>query len=393
MLFFSRVAARVALLFPLSLSAFTPPGDGLYAVFETSLGEFAAELYYEDVGYTVANFVGLAEGSRPWLDVETGVVRTDPYYDGIIFHRVIAGFMNQAGSPNGQGTDGPGYTIWDEIRVNRTHNKTGILSMAKTSAPNSGGSQFFVTTSTPTHLDGNHSVFGEVVEGMDIVTAINQTPTGANDRPITPVVIERLRIVRQGAAAEAFDVDDFLLPQLSAIPVEFDAAQTRLIFEREAAQTISFYTSTDLLSWTPAHQVAQGTLGPQVWEIGDRLTGSSLFISPSSLREPAFTDRRGRTLNLDLGGGTTIVVRFDDTSPSRGTFALTQNGQVTSGNLDSYQWRELASGAQVFIDYDTVIPMQVHLQTKGNSGAAQLRLLFSVNGSQDSNASATFLLE
>src|SRR5690606_34521679 len=139
---------------------------GIYAIFQTNRGEFTARLYHEQTPTTVANCVGLAEGSRPFIDPAQGLVQR-PFYDGLTFHRVIAGFMIQGGSPNGQGTDGPGYQFGNEFSTALLHNRAGILSMAN-AGPDTNGSQFFVTVAPTPHLDFKHSVFGEIVEGLDI---------------------------------------------------------------------------------------------------------------------------------------------------------------------------------------------------------------------------------
>jgi cyclophilin family peptidyl-prolyl cis-trans isomerase len=144
----------------------------------TSLGTIAFELFDEDAPETVANFRKLAG---------------DNFYDGIIFHRVISGFMVQGGCPEGTGTGGPGYTFADEINDHKV--VRGALAMAN-AGPNTNGSQFFiVTTEAAPWLDGKHTVFGQVTEGMDTVDAIEGVPTGANDRPVDPVVIESIDLV------------------------------------------------------------------------------------------------------------------------------------------------------------------------------------------------------
>jgi len=194
----------MVLLLGLGRAMAEPAADGLYAGFTTSMGEFWCRLEFDKVPRTVANFVSLAEGTRPWVDFQQPGIRQRPFYDGVKFHRVINDFMNQSGSPNGQGTDGPGYQFKDEFHSQLRHSKPGILSMAN-SGQNSNGSQFFVTVKPTPWLDDLHSVFGEVVEGYTVVQAINAVPTGAGDKPVTPVIIQTVRVLRLGAAAQAFD--------------------------------------------------------------------------------------------------------------------------------------------------------------------------------------------
>jgi peptidyl-prolyl cis-trans isomerase A (cyclophilin A) len=169
--------------------------SGTYAKFDTSEGSFKVRLFDKEAPNTVANFTQLAEGTKEWRDPATGERRKTPFYDGIIFHRVINGFMIQGGDPLGRGTGGPGYNFADEFHPNARHNKAGILSMAN-SGKNTNGSQFFITLGPTPHLDDRHSVFGEVVEGMDVVKKIGAVPTGAQDRPVKPVVINKLTIER-----------------------------------------------------------------------------------------------------------------------------------------------------------------------------------------------------
>jgi peptidyl-prolyl cis-trans isomerase A (cyclophilin A) len=168
----------------------------VYAEFITSEGNFTIRLFDQEVPNTVANFVGLAEGTREWTDPRTNQKASQPYYDGTIFHRVIDGFMIQGGDPLGQGYGGPGYKFADEFHPSLRHSKAGILSMAN-AGPNTNGGQFFITLGPTPHLDNKHSVFGEVDSGMDIVHKIGSTQTGPRDRPVKDVVIQTVLIERR----------------------------------------------------------------------------------------------------------------------------------------------------------------------------------------------------
>jgi len=197
-------AGALCLAFGPAGRAQEPTADGLYAEFTTSLGTYWCRLEFEKTPRTVANFVSLAEGTRDWVDFQRSTIRREPFYTGITFHRVITGFMNQAGSPNGQGTDGPGYQFRDEFHPQLRHNKAGILSMAN-SGTNSNGSQFFITVAPTPWLDDKHTVFGEVAQGYDVVANINTTAGTATGVPKVTVTIQQIRILRRGAAATAFD--------------------------------------------------------------------------------------------------------------------------------------------------------------------------------------------
>ena len=168
----------------------------VHAEFATTEGSFTIRLFDQEAPDTVANFVGLAEGTKEWTHPGTQAKMTNtPFYDGIIFHRVIEGFMIQGGDPLGQGIGGPGYKFKDEFHPSLRHTKAGILSMAN-AGPNTNGSQFFITLGPTPHLDNRHTVFGEVTEGMDVVRRIGNTPTGRQDRPVKDVVINAVKITR-----------------------------------------------------------------------------------------------------------------------------------------------------------------------------------------------------
>jgi peptidyl-prolyl cis-trans isomerase A (cyclophilin A) len=163
------------------------------ATFDTSAGTFKVRLYDDKAPKTVANFVGLATGSKEWSDPGTGKAVSRPFYDGLIFHRVIDGFMIQGGCPEGSGRGGPGYRFADEFGPGLRHDKAGLLSMAN-AGPNTNGSQFFITLAATPWLDNRHAIFGEVVEGMDVISAIGKTATGPQDRPVQDITIRKVTV-------------------------------------------------------------------------------------------------------------------------------------------------------------------------------------------------------
>ena len=163
---------------------------GTYAHFVTNQGDFTVKLMPDKAPRTVANFVGLAQGT---LDPATGKPgKAKPYYDGLTFHRIIDGFMIQGGDPTGTGSGGPGYRFADEIDKARKFDKAGIMAMAN-AGPNTNGSQFFITVA-PYPLPQNYTIFGEVVSGLDVVKKIGKVKTGANDKPVQPVVMKTVTI-------------------------------------------------------------------------------------------------------------------------------------------------------------------------------------------------------
>jgi peptidyl-prolyl cis-trans isomerase A (cyclophilin A) len=162
--------------------------DRITAIFETTLGTFDVELYAKECPETVWNLVNLAEGRQK-------TERDGNFYDGLTFHRVIDDFMIQGGCPLGTGTGGPGYRFKDEFDPALKHDSEGILSMAN-AGPGTNGSQFFITLGPTPHLNNRHTVFGKVIDGMDVVKKIGSVKTDAMDRPQEPVVINKVSIQR-----------------------------------------------------------------------------------------------------------------------------------------------------------------------------------------------------
>lgn len=170
-----------------------PADPGEYAIFYTSMGEIVCRLLPKESPKTVANFVGLATGTKAWTNPETGKQMRTPLYSGTTFHRVIPGFMIQGGDPVGTGEGSPGYAFDDEIDPNLVFDKPGVLAMAN-SGPNTNGSQFFITVAPAPHLNGHYSIFGQVVSGQEVADAIANVQRDENDKPLTPVTLKRVVI-------------------------------------------------------------------------------------------------------------------------------------------------------------------------------------------------------
>jgi peptidyl-prolyl cis-trans isomerase A (cyclophilin A) len=172
--------------------------DDLYATLKTNRGDIVIQLFPNHAPTTVENFVGLADGTKQWTDPKTRQPSNERFYDGLVFHRVIDGFMIQGGCPNGDGRGGPGYQFKDEFHPELSFSKPYLLAMAN-SGPGTNGSQFFITVAPTPHLNRRHTIFGEVADApsREVVDAIATAPTGRQDRPVDDVVIESVEIERR----------------------------------------------------------------------------------------------------------------------------------------------------------------------------------------------------
>lgn len=206
--------------------------DGLYAEFVTNKGVMVAKLTADKTPVTVANFVALAEGNHPMVKEE---FKGKPFYNGIIFHRVIDGFMIQGGDPTGTGSGDPGYKFEDEFSPDLKHDKPGILSMAN-SGPATNGSQFFITEVATPNLDNRHTVFGELVVGLNIQDSISNVKTAERDKPAEDVVIEQLNIIRKGSEAKSFNAPKVFEEELPKIKEKQEKAREEARQKAEAEQ-------------------------------------------------------------------------------------------------------------------------------------------------------------
>lgn len=322
-----------------------PPQRRYTLMLRLRWGDFTILLRYGHAPRTVANFIRLAEGSAPWVESRTGQVVQKPYYEGVVFHRVISGFMSQTGSRKGDGSDGPGYQFRDELSA-LTHSGPYVVSMAN-SGPNTNGGQFFITASTQTQLNNKHSVFGQVIlydapddgttdtgVGRRVCDAINAVETDANGKPLADVVIEKITIRRVGATALAFDEHAQGLPILAAVPV--GVVHQGLAVNLQLTQPVSSVTrvtrSTDLQSWSQLSEIYhdQTDSAQNLMDITSVASGqprlffyaSQVQYDPADILWPRLL--AGRTLTVTTGVGTTA---FSFTSEDGGT--LVHNGTAT----------------------------------------------------------------
>jgi peptidyl-prolyl cis-trans isomerase A (cyclophilin A) len=311
--------------------------NGIFADFTTSLGNFTCQLDYTNAPKAVANFIGLATGQRAWLDLTTGRVRTNAFYNGLTFHRVIANFMIQAGSPNGLGNDGPGYVFHDEFHPSLTFSDFGVLAMAN-SGTNSNGSQFFITVANTSWLNNVHTIFGRVISGSNVVYAISRVATGANDKPLTNVVIQTVAIRRVGTAAQAFNLHGQGLPVVTNLALRIAPAGSDIVlaYTNRLYADNRLYVSTNLSAWNGSELGLE--LGPAFSHSlrRPRAAGGEFFrmaqiqYPASTLAPRAVTNR---VLTLNFGGGLgTIVVTFNASGGGTYTYTGGSPGVVTDLN-------------------------------------------------------------
>lgn len=318
----------------MSKEEFNELKDGLYAQMETSKGVMTIELFEEEAPLTVANFVGLAEGA---IENEAKPLGT-PYYDGIIFHRVIKDFMIQGGDPDGKGTGGPGYSFEDEFFSDRKHDQKGILSMAN-AGPNTNGSQFFITEVPTPWLNGRHTIFGQVIKGLEVVDSIANVEKGPQDRPIEDVVIEKVSIIKKGDKYKKYDGGK-----------AFEEAQSALkdkLAEIEAAENAE--KSRQIQRQKELTSKAQKTDSGLMYFIEEQGSGAK--------------PNRGETLNvhytLRLNDGEKLDSSFDRNEPLT---AVVGETQLIQGWMEALTLFE--RGTKVFL----IIPSELGYGPQGAGG-------------------------
>jgi peptidyl-prolyl cis-trans isomerase A (cyclophilin A) len=337
--------------------------NGIYAEFNTSMGSFTCRLEYVVAPKACANFIGLATGQRSWLDLPSGVVKTNPFYDGTTFHRVIAGFMNQGGSRNAMGTDGPGYAFVDEFSASLRHDRFGVLSMAN-SGPDSNGSQYFITVSAQPQLNDVHTVFGRLYGGSNVVYAINHVATGGNDKPLTNVVINSVAIRRVGTAALAFDIHAQGLPIVTNLNLRVTKSgpSVSLSFSNRLGADTRLYSSTNLNQWTAQPLGIEITAPPPGLVLQNANLPAAFFRAAqvqyaSSTFAPKQVVGRTLTLVFSPGGPGTIVHTF--TTTNTGTYTWSGGGP---GTIDDYTWSQEAYNGKLWpIYYSGIVPMTLTL--------------------------------
>ena len=360
---FLWLAIRGCILLLLSLSsAYSQYTNGIYAEFNTSMGSFTCRLDYVVAPKACANFIGLASGQRPWLSLPSGQVTTNPFYNGTTFHRVVPGFIIQGGSPNGLGTDGPGWTFTDEFSPTLRHDRFGVLAMAN-SGPDSNGSQFYVTVEPTPWLDDVHTIFGGLYGGSNVVYAINNVATDGSSKPLTNVVVQTVDIRRIGTDAQAFDINAQNIPWATGLRLGIAQAGTNLSlsFSNQLYVDNRFYTSTNLLLWNaippglvtvppvPGSILASASSPTRYFRMAQVQYQDVLFVPPSLLNRTvalAFTNVFG-----------TLTITFNNPGGGSYTWSLGSPGTVTGYSYVQDPYR----GRLVPILFSGVMPMALHL--------------------------------
>ncbi len=381
-----------------SLQAFEPTEDGIYAVFDTSLGEFTAKIAYDAVPLTAANFIGLAEGDIPRIDPATGeIVEQKPFYDGLIFHFVTQNSFIQSGDPDADdpNLEGPGYAIPEEIHPNLSHNPDYSLSMVNgscTSCPagtreigdNSTGSQFFFTAAAVNgnppagfYFDGYFSVFGVAVDGTDVIDAIGNVPVDlSTGRPIDDVIINHVTILREGEDAEAFSVTDYDLPyRLPAPELEAELEgdnQVSINFEAKPGINYTVETSENLKNWSAADflndQNSTTTLEVQTPGTGNVFARAKRPSKDATNFDLPFTNLKLETILTGAAPGENWTFEFKE--DGTGTVTIQRESTPVSAPIDFHAFHKIPGGMKIRmsmsqIGHEIVLHMKYSTENTG----------------------------
>lgn len=373
-------------------AAFVPTDDGVYAQFivthDGTEYEFTAELHYKEVPMTVLNFMELAEGTKSWADFASVSQKNTPFYNGLTFHRVVSGFVMQAGSRNGSGSDGPGFQFPDEIDGSLSHHTEGVLSMAN-SGPNSNGSQFFITLAAATFLDGKHSIFGVIVDGMADVTALGIVPADGNGKPLSEMTITSASIIRVGLEANDFSAIEQVRPQVASFaPLEFIAdvgpLYTLRIPNRDSSLSYQLYGSIDLKNtWANLLSISQDFSLSGDFDVAATSLVTShekYFFTVAESFVGSRVDGTGLGYTFSLGRNPDIVLNL--TSSNGGAFSFAES----SGDLVFYELYDLGERYQLYFQMSGFVAFQCYFDKNASSGS-----VFShVKTSPESNIIGTF---
>jgi len=327
-------------------------------------GTFTMTLEHTKAPVTVANFIGLATGKKGWLDFQTGGIRYDAFYNGLTFHRVIAGFVSQTGSRNGNGTDGPGYTFRDEIDPSLSHATAYTVAMANSGA-NTNGSQWYVTQGNQSSLDGSYSIFGTVTAGQTVCSALNAVTTDTSDRPVTPVTISSIKVY--GPSLAGFNLNPTGLPKVLNGGTVMKAASSTfsLGYDHKPYSTYLGFHSPDLSGWSSFisssyfHSLppAAGDIDVTSLATGSkhfyrlaRVDYSSCYTAPVSIE--------GKTLRFPGLFGTSYVTLTMNAAGTGGTYQYLFSGSsAQSGSITSVTYQNNGSpySADLFVTWDTSV--------------------------------------
>jgi cyclophilin family peptidyl-prolyl cis-trans isomerase len=363
----TRVAQLAVLLLSIlsaGVSQSFAADPGIYAVFVTSLGGFTCRLDYARAPRTTANFVGLAEGSNAWINFKTGEDLHKNFYNGTIFHRVVSNFVIQGGGQQmDSGFGGPGYSFRDEFHPELKHDTSGVLSMAN-SGPNSQGSQFFITVVTNyASGDGKYSVFGRVIDGMEVVRTINHVPT-SNERPVVDVVLSNVTIVRVGAEAQAFDWKAHGLPVVAGTVADLRKNVTNLDlpFSRETNCSYNLFYSSNLVSWSSSELSFSTNAEPtnvlDVTALVMNNPAQFFTVAQVSYPAPVYTPMslEGKSFHLTLTDTGTKLDQWFYGNATGTWRSVTTNGSSANGDIFHYDWTPKAYGGKATVYYYTMSP-------------------------------------